>query len=364
MKKYHYVYRITNLVTNMHYYGDRSCNCLPVDDLGIKYFSSFSESWFKKDQLKNPQNYKYKIIKIFETCREDAKKLEVKLHARFDVRNHDRFINKANQTTSGFMNTPAIIEKSRLTKLLKYGSENYNNPEKIKQRWLSISLEDKYESVNRMLATRFKNGSYITGGKKSIETRLNTFEDNGNSILENAIIKCQDTKLIRYGDAYYNNPSKISSTKLGKSDEYKHQLSVKMSLIRTEKNDEGISLMDKLSAKARLKDSIPENKKARIEKSMETKWKTGKYNNNMEQTIKTKFDRGHSYKYIIYNADNIVVFEGLYTGLKKWCADNVGSFYAFEESAKKGGELLYPTKGSKKYRHLKNFRCYRVKNLV
>jgi len=101
--KYHYVYRITNIITNMHYYGDRSCNCHPSEDIGIKYYSSFTNRLFKQDQKENPQDYKYKIIKIFETCREDAKQLEVDLHKKFDVKNHPKFINRANQTSSHFV---------------------------------------------------------------------------------------------------------------------------------------------------------------------------------------------------------------------------------------------------------------------
>lgn len=38
--RYHYVYRITNLVEQKHYYGSRTSNISPFDDLGKKYFSS------------------------------------------------------------------------------------------------------------------------------------------------------------------------------------------------------------------------------------------------------------------------------------------------------------------------------------
>jgi len=58
---YHYVYRITNILTNKHYYGSRSCNILPKNDLGFKYFSSSKDNDFIIDQKINPQNYKYKI---------------------------------------------------------------------------------------------------------------------------------------------------------------------------------------------------------------------------------------------------------------------------------------------------------------
>jgi len=89
----------------MYYYGDRSCNCHPSEDIGIKYFSTSTLKLFIQDQKNNPQDYKYKIIKVFETCREDAKQLEVDLHKKFDVKKHDKFINRANQTASGFDRT-------------------------------------------------------------------------------------------------------------------------------------------------------------------------------------------------------------------------------------------------------------------
>ena len=37
--KFHYVYRITNIVENKHYYGSRTSKINPYDDLGKKYFS-------------------------------------------------------------------------------------------------------------------------------------------------------------------------------------------------------------------------------------------------------------------------------------------------------------------------------------
>lgn len=101
-KKYHYVYRITNLITGMHYYGSRSSKSVPKEDLGKKYFSSSKNAEFIKDQKEHPSNYKYKLIKIFETCREDANNLESKLHIKFDVRKHPKFINLSNQLPNGF----------------------------------------------------------------------------------------------------------------------------------------------------------------------------------------------------------------------------------------------------------------------
>ena len=58
--KFHYVYRITNVEKNKYYYGSRSSNILPSEDIGIKYFSSSSDKIFVQDQKENPQNYMYK----------------------------------------------------------------------------------------------------------------------------------------------------------------------------------------------------------------------------------------------------------------------------------------------------------------
>jgi hypothetical protein len=98
---YHYVYRITNKILSKHYYGSRSCNILPKDDIGVKYFSSSKDENFRQDQLDNPQNYRYKIIKMFED-RKSAVELEIKLHNKFDVKCNESFYNRSNQKTAGF----------------------------------------------------------------------------------------------------------------------------------------------------------------------------------------------------------------------------------------------------------------------
>lgn len=55
----HYVYRITNIKLNKHYYGTRtSKNKTPEEDIGYIYFSSSSDKEFLKDQKDNPLNYK------------------------------------------------------------------------------------------------------------------------------------------------------------------------------------------------------------------------------------------------------------------------------------------------------------------
>ena len=100
-KKYHYTYRITNIKDRMYYYGVRSSNCLPKEDIGVKYFSTSKKNEFIKDQKENPQDYKYKVLKIFST-RKEAVEHEIFLHKKFNVKLHERFYNNANQTSTGF----------------------------------------------------------------------------------------------------------------------------------------------------------------------------------------------------------------------------------------------------------------------
>lgn len=91
---YHYVYRITNIVENMYYYGVHSCNCEPKYDIGVKYFSSSSVAEFISDQKSNRANYKYKIIKLFST-REEANQYELKLLYKFKANTNKKFYNRA-----------------------------------------------------------------------------------------------------------------------------------------------------------------------------------------------------------------------------------------------------------------------------
>ena len=188
--KYHYVYRITNIITEMHYYGDRSCNCQPSEDLGVKYFSSFTNKLFKQDQQQNPQDYKYKIIKIFETCREDAKQLEVDLHKKFDVKNNPKFINRANQTSSGFNVTRESIKKGHQTRLLN--NSYITGSLKAKKTWEKKTDEEMKELSNKFKVA-FSNIDTKLRGKKTMFTKRNTILPNGKSILQSSIEKSTET---------------------------------------------------------------------------------------------------------------------------------------------------------------------------
>ena len=118
---FYYVYRITNMVENKHYYGKRTSKNVPGEDLGIIYFSSSTNKQFIEDQKTNRINYKYKILKICATAAE-ATEYEIKLHAKFKVGSNDQFYNKVSQTSKKFdMSgvTPTAATREKLSKASK-----------------------------------------------------------------------------------------------------------------------------------------------------------------------------------------------------------------------------------------------------
>lgn len=105
-KKYHYVYRITNIIQNRHYIGVHSSNIDPYKDFGIKYKSSGNSS-FIKHQKEYPEQYIYQILEFFNT-RKLATEYEVFLHIRYNVGKNPNFYNGRNQSSSDWDNTGKV----------------------------------------------------------------------------------------------------------------------------------------------------------------------------------------------------------------------------------------------------------------
>lgn len=62
MTKFFYTYKLTHKTTSEFYIGSRSSNIIPINDLGIFYFSSS-----KYVLSRGFENFKYEIIKTYET---------------------------------------------------------------------------------------------------------------------------------------------------------------------------------------------------------------------------------------------------------------------------------------------------------
>lgn len=170
MKKYHYVYRITNKIEKKHYYGYRSTNINPQYDLGIKYLSSSTDKEFIKDQVKNPNNYKYIIVRVFDN-RKDAAIFEVFLHAKFNVAKNNKFYNKSNSTLNGFI----------------YGflGKTHN---KLSRK---LAIAKKNETMKNTINNNGEN-LYNIAAKKGNLTKLHTYFKNGLNIHQNAAKKYKE----------------------------------------------------------------------------------------------------------------------------------------------------------------------------
>lgn len=144
---YHYVYRISNLINNKHYYGKRSSKLSPELDLGKKYFSS--SKILKHDiGLIGKDNFKFKIIKLFSTSKE-AVKFESFIHKKLNVKNNLNFYNEVNQLCDSFDTT---------------GKAYYFN-----------TLENKYEFINTLDKKDFHIGC-MSGYQCYLNIETNQYE--------------------------------------------------------------------------------------------------------------------------------------------------------------------------------------------
>jgi len=157
--KYHYVYRITNIILGKHYYGVKTCKCDPHNHIGIKYFSTSKNKDFILDQKENPQDYKYKVIRIFKT-RKEAIELEIKLHNKLDVGRNESFYNGAKQTSTGWDTT---------------GMAEYFD-EKGKSIFISVKEAKKRGLIAQSKGRKFSNETKIKM-KNSQQNRLPVTEE-------------------------------------------------------------------------------------------------------------------------------------------------------------------------------------------
>ncbi len=156
----HYVYRVTELFQDgRHYYGSRT-ECKIT--IGHNYFTSSKDRDFCISFKEKTDNYKIKIIKIFDNP-DDKMLFESYLHQKFNVKDNDNFINRANQTPFGFDTTGKQIGlKSPVSK--KILQIDTGTGEVIKE-WNTITMAANF--VNRgvsNLTTCAKGTTKISGG--------------------------------------------------------------------------------------------------------------------------------------------------------------------------------------------------------
>jgi len=198
IKRYHYVYRITNVITKMYYYGTRSTSKLketkPKEDIGIKYFSTSLDKEFIKNQKENPQNYKYKVVKTFNT-RKEALELEIYLHKKFDVGVNKNFYNKSKQTATGFDNSgldfmsiaKQQVENGSYKLRGQKSSITHSNKSKLEKETaskmfkLAFSKIDLSQRAKNGVITKIKRGNMPIGSNNGMALKINIY-DNTNKL--------------------------------------------------------------------------------------------------------------------------------------------------------------------------------------
>jgi len=134
----HYVYRITEIDTNMSYIGSRTCNRSIHDAYTTctNDLKSYGTSSYRKEFIKaNLDKFKFKILRIFDNS-VDKILFESFIHQKFDVKHNNKFWNKSNHTPNGcdttgrqFTHSEDHIKKrteSRSKTMLEVGEDGLN----------------------------------------------------------------------------------------------------------------------------------------------------------------------------------------------------------------------------------------------
>lgn len=201
--KYHYVYRITNKIKNKHYYGVRSSYLLPKEDLGHYYFSSSTDSEFINEQHEHPENFKYKIVKVFNN-RKEAELYEKFIHEKFHVSDNEHFYNKAISTLLGFSVEGTKQSEEHIRKRVQSRKEHYQ----YKRTFEEIYGVENAKKRKQKLSDVHKGNTYSVGRKLS--------ESHKKKISE-ALYK-------RYENKEFLENFKITMQKVTSSEEYKENM--------------------------------------------------------------------------------------------------------------------------------------------
>jgi len=208
----YYTYRITNIESRKHYYGSRQCSIIPKDDLGIIYFSSSSNKQFIEDQMLNKQNYRYKIIYIFDN-RKSATNMEIKLHNKFDIGVNENFYNKVKQTSTSFMPNAYTLAKTRNTHLNNIDIHGRNGYQQLAD---SVNQEIKGLKISN---TKQKNKQGNNGVSSLSINIYNEKDEIMFSCYGNFQEICDKNELpfSTFRRSYQNKGRKLYSTKIGLS---------------------------------------------------------------------------------------------------------------------------------------------------
>ena len=154
MKKYHYIYKINNMLNGKYYIGVRSCDCLPHEDIGHKYFSCSFDKQFILEQKEHPENFWYSVLEIFET-RKEANLGEQNMHNNLDVENDKKSYNRIN-ASKGF----SMCDRHHTEETKRKFKEIHNNMSKEWKDKISKANKNKIRSEEFKENLRIKRKGY------------------------------------------------------------------------------------------------------------------------------------------------------------------------------------------------------------
>jgi hypothetical protein len=319
---YHYVYRITNIILNKHYYGKRSSNIIPKLDLGIRYFSSSYDKDFIIDQKANPQNYKYKVIYIFDEIIK-ALLLEIKLHNKFNVGVNNNFYNKVKQTTTGFDSTGITMSEERRQQLI-ISKTNLTPSEETRKK-----ISDTLKAKNIKLTPEHKQKLIIanTGNTNRLGKTISEESKQKVSIANKGKVLTPEHK------------QKISIANTGKT--RTEETLQKMSIVNTGKVVSNVT-KQKISASMKGREFSDESKqkmsnsKKGSKHTPEAKQKMSDNKKGSKHTpeAKKKNAEASAKKYKLLNT--ITKEETIIENLKQWCLDRDIKYHEARSLLKNG----------------------------
>jgi hypothetical protein len=162
-KEYHYTY-YSYEEWGMGYFGSRSCDCLPEED--VNYFGSFSDKNFKPTQKI--------ILKDDYATRAEAIADEIILHDFYEVDKNPHFANRAKQTSTKFYFSSKEHSK-------KIGNDNA----KLKRGFCGLSKEKRIEISRKNGLKNKENKTGFCG--MSTEKRIELGKKNALKNKENKI---------------------------------------------------------------------------------------------------------------------------------------------------------------------------------
>lgn len=328
--KFNYVYRITNLKNNKHYYGVRSSNINPCRDI-LNYKSS---SKLVKKDINNLgiNNFKFKIVKNFKK-RIDANIFESYLHHKFDCKSSKNFYNLNNSYTT-FDTTNCVYVFNNENKIVKITSDEY------------FKNKDKYTHPQ----TNHINVLNIATNEK-IKIKVGEFNKEKHLIFHHnkVVVKQRGNNVNEWfkidSDEYFKNKNKYITRNEGKVCVKDKNGNIYLERVDVYKNDNTLKTITSLQTQMRKGDiliNIPISEKQKyVEMGFQhmNKNRGNCYNIITGDTYKEDSEKIRKYSYLTSNKNNnLYYFNNIWfkrNSLNNYLKKNLDiSFYRYSKKNK------------------------------